>query len=56
MLYSYDPPADNQGREHIIRVPIVSRPPREQYPVPVDDIEIIDLDDDRRSVKPTTWH
>jgi hypothetical protein len=56
MSYPQYPPPDNQEREPIIRVPITTRPPREQYPAPVDDIEIIDLDSDRRQVKPTTWH
>ena len=35
--------------------PIVNPPQDRTYP-PTDDIEVIDLDDPRGQIKPTTWH
>jgi hypothetical protein len=49
---------DDRDHEPMDFGPVPPRPqPPNNHPFPPDDgIEIINLDDDRRPVKPTTWH
>ena len=45
-----------QEREHVVANPIARGPRRDEFFAPGDDIEFIDLDEDRGQIKPTTWH
>ena len=46
---------NQQGIQPVNVRPTFSQPPIRQNPFG-DDVEVIDLDDPRRDVKPTTWH